>query len=383
MVLIPARTSLYTLVVRETAYSLAHGERASLVGLTRWSRAAALLGAGVLAIPVAVLLLVTQDGAFRPLLVASAIVWLPAMLLLVVTGAVFAGHRQVALGQIPEQVLRPLFLLALLAGWSLLQTAPLSASEAMAVTACGACGALVASAIIYRWQIARPDVAVAPKYLHHHWMAAVGPLFLFGMAHAINTHVGVFLIGVFVNVEEVGLYRVAVQCVTLVIVGQQVVNMAISPRMAELYSTDQMEELQLLVKRAVRTSFLVASFVAGILMFFGDRIIELLFGASFASSYSALSILCVGHLASVAIGPVGALLNMAGQERAAFRGVAVAAVINVGLNVLLIPQLGMHGAALAAVATLFIWNAILRNSVNSLLGIEASVWIRPTLGNKK
>jgi O-antigen/teichoic acid export membrane protein len=52
------------------------------------------------------------------------------------------------------------------------------------------------------------------------------------------------------------------------------------------------------------------------------------------------------------------LLNMTGRERAAVRGQAIGAVLNLVLGVLLIPRWGATGAAAATAAGLVTANAI-------------------------
>ena len=53
------------------------------------------------------------------------------------------------------------------------------------------------------------------------------------------------------------------------------------------------------------------------------------------------------------------LLTMTGHERPAVLAVAVGAATNLGSSSLLVPRLGLTGAALAAAASLLVWNGVM------------------------
>ena len=83
------------------------------------------------------------------------------------------------------------------------------------------------------------------------------------------------------------------------------------------------------------------------LIVFNDSFL-LLFGKDFVQGGMALIILSLGQLINAATGPVGALLTMTGQERGAAVVLGAGATLNVLLSVILVPILGLLGAAIAA-----------------------------------
>ena len=104
-----------------------------------------------------------------------------------------------------------------------------------------------------------------------------------------------------------------------------------------------------------------------------DRLLTFVFGAAYAQGATALAVLCFGQLLNAAVGPVGVLLNMSGHERDTLIGVSMASGANVILNLLLIPFLGLLGAAIASAATLAIWNMLLMRQVKNRLGVVSAV----------
>jgi len=66
---------------------------------------------------------------------------------------------------------------------------------------------------------------------------------------------------------------------------------------------------------------------------------------------------------------------MTGHERQTAYGMSVAAVVNIFLNILLIPRFGMFGAAIATACSIVIWNILLWHAVRKHLGINSLVLV--------
>ncbi len=79
-----------------------------------------------------------------------------------------------------------------------------------------------------------------------------------------------------------------------------------------------------------------------------------MFGSDFVSGYHLMFVISVGLLARAAVGPAERLLNMLGERRSCALVYASSFALNVVLCVVLIPRLGLLGAAIAsAIALLF------------------------------
>src|SRR5690606_8930479 len=89
--------------------------------------------------------------------------------------------------------------------------------------------------------------------------------------------------------------------------------------------------------------------------------------------YPLLLILSVGLLARASIGPAETLLMMAGQQRACAGVYAAAFVLNVILNLALIPVLGLVGAATATTLVLVAETVALYALTATRLGIRCSI----------
>jgi O-antigen/teichoic acid export membrane protein len=75
-------------------------------------------------------------------------------------------------------------------------------------------------------------------------------------------------------------------------------------------------------------------------------------GPRFAAGALALSILAFGHLLKVVFGTGAVLLVLGGRQRLEAGNAAAAAVLNMSLNYMLIPRLGLVGAAISTTTSL-------------------------------
>ncbi len=96
--------------------------------------------------------------------------------------------------------------------------------------------------------------------------------------------------------------------------------------------------------------YVVLALVSGPILIFLD--------ASYADAAVALSILALAMLLSAGVGPAEVMLVMSGRQGQFLTNNVLALGLNVTLNILLIPVLGLEGAAVAWVAALMATNAL-------------------------
>jgi O-antigen/teichoic acid export membrane protein len=87
-------------------------------------------------------------------------------------------------------------------------------------------------------------------------------------------------------------------------------------------------------------------------------------------------IMAVGLVARAAIGPMERFLNMLGQQRACALVYASAFGINIALCLLLIPQVGAIGAAIAIATALIAETLSLALVAKHKLGFNVLIWAR-------
>ena len=81
-----------------------------------------------------------------------------------------------------------------------------------------------------------------------------------------------------------------------------------------------------------------------------------LFGEEFKVGVTAFIFLSCGRLISSFSGSVGNILQMTGNQNIYARILLLGAILNVVLNLILIPAYGINGAAIASMSSLIVWN---------------------------
>src|SRR6266540_1643556 len=154
------------------------------------------------------------------------------------------------------------------------------------------------------------------------------------------------LIGVLRSSAEVGVYNVATRLVTLATFVMPAINGAFGPRIANLHHRGDSDSLRRTY--AVATSWILRLSLPGFvaLLAFPDELLRL-FGNGFREGAAVTAVLAVGKLADAGTGPCGLMLNMSGRPLWSTVNNLVALVLNVALNLWLIPAHGILGAAVA------------------------------------
>ena len=373
---IPAQVGLPQLVTRETAKAHSNEDWCLMRGLWRWSNRYVALFSSVLAGLGTVLVWFAGDwlGEIRANTLAVGLLLVPLIALGNIRGAALRGLRRVVLGQLPESVLRPLtFLsLALVIFWGV-ESPSASPTLAIGLNVAAALLAFIVGALLLH--CLRPCDLVAEPHTETYgnaWRHAAIPLAMLSGLQLINGYTDILMLGVFHDDEQVGIYRVVTQLALLVVFGLQAVNLVLQPHFARLHERGELARLQRLMTTSARGVMLFALPPVLVMVFAGQPLLEFVFGPDFGSGAVALGILAIGQFVNAAMGSVGVLLNMTGHERDSVRGVAIAALSNVLLNLVLIPIYGITGAAAATAVTLVIWNFILRFYVFKRLGLEST-----------
>lgn len=154
------------------------------------------------------------------------------------------------------------------------------------------------------------------------------------------------MIGYYLNPTEVGIYAVAflfTQILTLIPTAVQGVT---APVTATLYGKRDIEGIRRLFYSTLKKSLLISAGIATLIAVFGQYVIVLLFTEEYLMSYTPLLILLPGYAVNASFGAVGATLANIGKVHIPFRISAVSGALKIVLNILLIPHLGINGAAL-------------------------------------
>ncbi len=162
------------------------------------------------------------------------------------------------------------------------------------------------------------------------------------------------LLGGLVTAAQVGLYGAASmisQQNALVIMA---INKVFSPRVASLYHQQRLEELSYLFKLLNRWS-MATTFPMVLVTALLSREILGLVGPAFELGWAVLVVMSLGQFTNASTGSAGTFLNMSGYQKVELVNLAATILVDIVLILLLVPTLGVMGAAIAfAVATTII-----------------------------
>jgi O-antigen/teichoic acid export membrane protein len=284
------------------------------------------------------------------------------------------GLHRVVIGQAVDRLLRPVLVLALVGTVFLFWPEWQQPQVAMAAQLLAAMIVLIVGWLVLRRFVPPQARTAQPVYNSHDWLRSALPFTLIGGAGIINNQTDIIMLGWFTGSEEVGIYRVAVQGATLVAFSLQVATAVVAPQFSRHYAQGDMAKLQHLVTRSAQVILLAALPMALTFILAGGVIVTAIFGAAYSAAYIPLAILAVGQLLNASFGAVGALLQMTGHQDVTARILWQSALLNIILNVTLIPLLGMLGAALSTSACLFVWHFLLYRKAKRLIQVRSAPW---------
>lgn len=204
------------------------------------------------------------------------------------------------------------------------------------------------------------------------WRAVMGysiPLMTSDLLFAVLNTSDVVLLGRYRDSEAVAAYRVVLPAAKLnqfVMASFALLFVPLVSRLMERGDRAGMTELYWRTAAWIA----VATFPLFALTFtMADDVTAAMFGEIYRSSGTYLSLLAVGYYFNAALGFNGLTVKTAGRVRYTIVISLVAAVVNIGLNLILIPAYGPLGAAIATLATLFGHNLLKQFGLRLCTGI--------------
>jgi O-antigen/teichoic acid export membrane protein len=326
-----------------------------------WAKVRGLLGRGVsltLMASVGIWIVATTaivaagssvPAAYRvPLLLA--LFGLPVIALTQLAMQVGRAFGWVVAAFMPSQVLHPLMLLAF-AGVFVAAGRELSASRLVVATMIVATVSVIGQGTVFAWRL-RPRLRnVAPQHDQKMWLRVAAPLLLVDVFLVVITFADIIMVGILLDPSSVAFYVAASRTAGMVTFFTASIGALTGPRIAELNSQGRLDEVQELLRGITPWIAIPATLAALALIATGPFVLPL-FGEGFEVAWTPLIILSIGNLIWCVNGPASLVLTMTGHHDITAKVYVVSAVASVLLNAILIPWLGLTGAAIATAVTL-------------------------------
>lgn len=366
MLVLPLLQGLPTLILREVAKAPTALRSATAASLMRFadrlSVGLALLAAAIVGL--LVLLQVPGMATQRPWFTILSALWPIVMAAALFRGSVVRAYGGAVAGQLPDLLIRPLVFLVFLGALWLAPIEWRTAASAMSLNLLAALIALALAIVLMRRCAGFEVLGHSPALPERRWFGALLPLSVVGGLQLVNSQVDLVALGLLAPPQEVGVYKIASTLALQVSFALTVVNAVVAPRFAALYQQGKIAELRRVNRMGAGASFTAGAVVVLIYVVFGRQLISLTVGDAYLPAFMPLLILSAAHLATLWAGTTNILLNMIGRERDVLASALASMAANVVLNWLLIPRMGMTGAAIGMAASLVVWRMLLSVYVN-------------------
>lgn len=196
------------------------------------------------------------------------------------------------------------------------------------------------------------------------------PLLSVSMLIMMMSQATTLLLGIFMTPVEVGKFDIALLMGSLLLTVLNSLGYIYTPTASNLYGRGQVEELKRSYIVSTKWGYIGTLPILFMFLVFPGVIVDLLFGARYADVAFFLQILCLGYLINPLTGPNYHTLIAMGRTRVIIGSFLVNAFINLGLSVLLIPPMGIAGAAIAVSISTMVANTLLSVRLYQLLQIH-------------
>jgi O-antigen/teichoic acid export membrane protein len=305
-----------------------------------------------------------------PLYIACAM--LPVFGFALVLSGIARTYNWVNLALMPAFVIRQVLIIGLMAAAFFLAL-PTDAATAMWVTLVTAVIATAGQAFVLYRRL-RKTVPAGPKtFAYKTWLATSLPILMVEGFYLLLTYCDILILQQYRSPEEVAGYYAAAKTLAPVAFVYFAVSQTVAHKFTEYHVSGDRSRLAAFLQSSIKMTFWPSLVAACGLLALGKPLLSL-FGPGFSDGYYLMFILALGLLARAAVGPVERLLNMLNEQRLCAVVYAGAFALNIGLCVLLIPRVGVAGAAIATASALIAESIALFVVTKKRLGLHGLIF---------
>ncbi len=349
-VLAPLGTS--TAVVRFIPQYIEHGKHAAALGFLRFGRYLS-FGIGIACVIAGLLLLAADTSAIpahyrTPML--FGLLCLPGFALIEFMDGTGRSRGWMDLALIPGYIMRPLLVLVFIT-FAAVFGQDRTAETAVFALAIATWATAATQYILQRHRL-KKEITPAPRvYDLRLWVGVALPAMLLDSFALFMMNFDILVLELFVDPDQIAIYFAAVRTISLVAFVHFAVTAATMSRFSTAYANRDFGGIRQMLHHA-RIWTLIPSLAGACLLLAAGKPLLWLFGPEFTAGYPIMFILAAGILARAAAGPAQGLLVVTGQQNITAAVLCASVLLNCILNLALIPQYGLYGAA-TATATAF------------------------------
>lgn len=192
------------------------------------------------------------------------------------------------------------------------------------------------------------------KYKIQNMRGITKQLYVFGMAVALAqigakaiARIDTLMLTYFTSLTEVGIYNVVQPTALLFLFFSGSITPALYPLVSELWAKNDKRRLAEGIRLLHKYSFILTMPAFLTVLVFSQLFLKITFGEEYITGSFALQILLIGILFLLVASVNNTVLSAIGKPSAVTKAFIIIAVINVLLNLILIPLFGINGASMS------------------------------------
>jgi len=197
------------------------------------------------------------------------------------------------------------------------------------------------------------------------------PLMITTFGYLLITYFDTLMLTYFDILSNVGVYNIIYPTALLITFIGSSLGLILLPVITELWEKNKKKQIVTALKIINKYLLIFCLPVIIVLMTFSEDLIRIFFGREYLAGVVAFNILLVGALFNVFMGLYNQLQIALKQQKKVMNIYLVGSIINVILNILLIPKYSLNGAAIASAISFLIMLKL------SLVYIEQKIKIEP------
>jgi O-antigen/teichoic acid export membrane protein len=175
---------------------------------------------------------------------------------------------------------------------------------------------------------------------------------------AVNYQADILITGFFLTATDLGYYAVSVGLSRFIWLVPEAVQKITYPLTSSLCADQSKDAIQVMIDKSMKyTAVIIIPITFACIIFSGD-IILLIYGSNFSYSVVPFMILVIGTSIFGIAKCIGGSMAAAGRPDIGFKLGFLSAVLNVTLNLILIPIFGIVGAAIATTVTFILLTCV-------------------------
>lgn len=193
------------------------------------------------------------------------------------------------------------------------------------------------------------------------------PMMVSGLFLILLNWTDILMLGRIESESQIGIYNAAFKLGYLTLFFVLSMNVIVMPKVADLFHQKDFAEMKKVVNRATQLVIILSLPLALIIIFFSEQLLQF-FGVGFVAGKTTLILITLGALFNAMTGNVDQILNMTNQQKIVRNVFILGFMMNVVLNLYLIPHYGIEGAAMASLITNVVVNVVFVIVIKKKLG---------------